>query len=74
VVSYKSLDNTAVRQTSQSGVGCHETSDRCLHASGTSTVPCCGGDSNDDTLKIAWRYKNLHLPVEFSDNFFSVFS
>ena len=64
-MSYESRDNMAVRRTSQPGVGCHESSDTCFHASDTSTVPCCSGDSNDDALKIAWRYKNLHLPVEF---------
>jgi len=70
VVSYEGHDDTAISHTSQPVVGCRETSDTCLHSSSTSTVPCCGDGSNDDTLRIAWRYKNLHLPVEFSDNFY----
>jgi len=63
MVSYEASDHS--RQTSQRGVDCGETNIGCLHSSSPSTVPCCVGDGNDDTLKIAWRYKNLHLPVEF---------
>lgn len=69
-MSYEGSDHTT--QTCQPGVNCDETSVGCLNSSSTSTVPCCVGDGNDDTLKIAWRYKNLQLPVEFFDNFYSV--
>jgi len=65
VVSYEGSDDIVVKQSSQPGVGCGDAGVGCLHNSSTSTVPCCAGDGNDDSLKIAWRYKNLHLPVEF---------
>ena len=54
-------DDTA--EASQPVVDCAETDVGCIHSSNTSTLPCCAGDGNNDTLKIAWRYKNLHLPV-----------
>ena len=62
MVSYEGSDDAVIRQTSQSDACCAESSADCRH----STAPCCAGDGthDDDTLKIAWRYKNLHLPVQ----------
>jgi len=64
VVSYDE-DSDHTTQTSQPGVDCTETDVGCMHSFNASTVPCCAGEGSDDTLKIAWRYKNLHLPVIF---------
>jgi len=72
VVSYEGSNNTVERQAGQPDVGCGETSVDCLHSSSTSSVPCCAGDGSDHSLKIAWRYKNLHLPVEFCLIIFTV--
>lgn len=73
MVSYEGQDDTMMVQ-SHPCFGCGETGAASLHSSSTSTVPCCNADSNDDSLKIAWRYKNLHLPVEFCPMFLSIIS
>jgi len=38
----------------------------------SSTVSCCASNDRDDALRIAWRYKNLHMPVDlvFADFFY----
>ena len=69
MVSYEGSVSTAMTKSSQPADGCVETSVGCPHGSSTSSVSCCGDDAGDDSLKIAWRYKNLHLPVEFSFTF-----
>jgi len=35
----------------------------CCEPSGSANKVSCTGDTHDDALRIAWRYKNLHLPV-----------
>jgi len=63
-VAYEGYDSDdVVDETSQSAVDCIETSANCQPGA-SSVVPCCAGDGHDDALRIAWRYKNLHLPVE----------
>ena len=64
-MAYEGCDSdTVVDETSQPAVSCIETGVDCQH--NVSPVPCCAGDGHgrDDALRIAWRYKNLHLPVE----------
>lgn len=62
--SYERSDDTMSKQASHPAASGAETSDGCRQCS--NTAPCCAGDGCDDTLKIAWRYKNLHLPVDYT--------